>query len=98
VQGNFIFICFFHLFPLTFKRDNEELRGAKMSKVQIKVNDNGSLRVSGEVELLDGEGNVIQTKPAFSLCRCGLSKNKPFCDGSHKGVFQSEVRAQKEDE
>ncbi|MDP4171234.1 MAG: CDGSH iron-sulfur domain-containing protein [Bacillota bacterium] len=69
-----------------------------MSKVQIKVNDNGSLRVTGEIELLDGEGNVIETKPAFSLCRCGQSKNMPFCDGSHKGVFKSEVRVNKSEE
>jgi len=64
-----------------------------MSNVQIKVNDNGSLRITGDVELLDGEGNKIETKKAFSLCRCGLSKNKPFCDGSHKGNFESTVRA-----
>ncbi|MFS0635714.1 CDGSH iron-sulfur domain-containing protein [Mesobacillus foraminis] len=65
-----------------------------MSKVQIKVNDNGSLRVSGDVELVDAEGNVFETKPTFSLCRCGLSSKKPFCDGSHKGKFESVVRAQ----
>jgi CDGSH iron-sulfur domain-containing protein 3 len=64
-----------------------------MSKVQIKVNDNGSLRITGDVELLDGEGNKIETKQVFSLCRCGLSSNKPFCDGSHKGKFESTVRA-----
>lgn len=67
-----------------------------MSKIQIKVNDNGSLRVTGDVELIDAEGNVFQTKPSFSLCRCGLSENKPFCDGKHKGQFQSVVRAPKE--
>ena len=59
-----------------------------MTKVQIKVNDNGSLRVSGDVELIDSKGNVIETKPVFSLCRCGLSSKKPFCDGTHKGKFQ----------
>ncbi|MBM4762199.1 CDGSH iron-sulfur domain-containing protein [Bacillus sp. B15-48] len=64
-----------------------------MSKVQIKVNDNGSLRIIGEVELRDGEGNIYETKPTFSLCRCGLSNKKPFCDGAHKGEFQSTVRA-----
>ncbi|MDQ0976065.1 CDGSH-type Zn-finger protein [Neobacillus niacini] len=68
-----------------------------MSKIQIKVNDNGSLRITGEVELLDGAGNVMETKPAFSLCRCGLSNNKPFCDGSHKGKFDSQVRVAKEE-
>ena len=66
-----------------------------MSKVQIKVNDNGSLRVTGDVELIDGEGNVFETKSTFSLCRCGMSNNKPFCDGTHKGKFQSTVRAPK---
>lgn len=61
---------------------------------QIKVNDNGSLRVTGDIELIDGEGNKIETKATFSLCRCGLSNNKPFCDGAHKGKFESEVRAE----
>ncbi|RFU65619.1 CDGSH iron-sulfur domain-containing protein [Peribacillus glennii] len=68
-----------------------------MSKVQIKVNDNGSLRVTGDVELIDGEGNIFQTKPTFSLCRCGMSQNQPFCDGYHKGKFESKVRAIKDD-
>ncbi len=68
-----------------------------MSKVQIKVNDNGSYRITGDVELIDGSGNVYTTKPSFSLCRCGLSKNKPFCDGSHKGNFESQVRVPQED-
>lgn len=67
-----------------------------MSKVTIKVNDNGSIRITGDVELLDGEGNAYPAKPAFSLCRCGLSSNKPFCDGTHKGKFDSPVRAPKE--
>ncbi|MEW9111052.1 MAG: CDGSH iron-sulfur domain-containing protein [Cytobacillus gottheilii] len=66
-----------------------------MQKVQIKVNDNGSLRITGDVELIDAEGNPFETKPAFSLCRCGLSAKAPFCDGSHKGKFESAVRAPK---
>lgn len=64
-------------------------------RVQIKVNDNGSYRVTGDVELIDAEGNVFETKKVFSLCRCGLSKRKPFCDGTHKGNFESCVRAEK---
>ncbi|WP_335869820.1 CDGSH iron-sulfur domain-containing protein [Bacillus sp. 2205SS5-2] len=69
-----------------------------MTKVQIKVNDNGSFRVTGDIELLDGQGNPIETKQAFSLCRCGLSQKMPFCDGAHKGQFQSIVRAESEAE
>lgn len=64
-----------------------------MSKSKIKVRDNGSLLVQGDFELVDADGNVFETKPTVSLCRCGLSDNKPFCDGSHKGKFESVVRA-----
>jgi CDGSH iron-sulfur domain-containing protein 3 len=69
-----------------------------LTKVQIKVNDNGSLRITGDVELLDGAGNKFESKPAFSLCRCGLSSNMPFCDASHKGKFESVVRAPQAEE
>lgn len=71
------------------------MEGINMSdKVQIKVNDNGSYRVMGDVELVDKEGNVFETKKSFSLCRCGHSANKPFCDGTHKKIgFESAPRA-----
>ncbi|RPF55853.1 CDGSH-type Zn-finger protein [Aquisalibacillus elongatus] len=60
----------------------------------IQVRDNGSILVKGDIELLDAEGNQYETKPAFSLCRCGHSQNKPFCDGSHKREeFESVTRA-----
>ncbi|MCJ7839391.1 CDGSH iron-sulfur domain-containing protein [Lederbergia sp. NSJ-179] len=49
----------------------------------------------GDVELMDADGNVFETKKVFSLCRCGLSSRKPFCDGTHKGNFDSCVRAEK---
>ena len=45
---------------------------------------NGSIRVTGEVDFVDADGNVIESKTDFSLCRCGASKEKPFCDGSHR--------------
>jgi CDGSH iron-sulfur domain-containing protein 3 len=67
-----------------------------MSEVIIKVNDNGSFRVTGPVTLVDAEGNAFPEKKAFSLCRCGLSKSMPYCDGEHKGKFESAVRAPKE--
>jgi CDGSH-type Zn-finger protein len=43
--------------------------------------------------MVDADGNKydLTGKPAFSLCRCGASVNKPFCDGSHKVVFQVAV-------
>ncbi|MFZ3588529.1 CDGSH iron-sulfur domain-containing protein [Bacillus sp. DJP31] len=66
-----------------------------MSKVQIKVFNNGPFRVTGDVELIDADGNVFEAKPAFSLCRCGKSSKLPYCDGTHKGQFESCVRAEK---
>lgn len=64
-------------------------------KVVIKVNDNGSYRITGDVELVDAEGNVFETKKSFSLCRCGQSKTKPFCDGTHREIgFDSAPRAE----
>jgi len=53
-------------------------------KVKIQVKKNGSVRVTGTADFVDDEGNVIETKTDFSLCRCGASKEKPFCDGSHR--------------
>ncbi len=66
------------------------------TEVKITVRPNGPLRVEGAVRLLDANGGEwdLTGKPAFSLCRCGHSANKPFCDGSHKTAgFESEVTA-----
>ncbi|WP_425571877.1 CDGSH iron-sulfur domain-containing protein [Pontibacillus salipaludis] len=49
--------------------------------------------VTGDFTLKDATGKEFTTKKGCSLCRCGLSSNKPFCDGAHKGVFQDESRA-----
>ena len=64
--------------------------------VKITVNNNGSLRIEGEVAICDAEGKAfgLAGRTTISLCRCGNSENKPFCDGSHKRVgFQSQVQA-----
>ncbi len=58
-----------------------------MSDVRIRLRDHGPLVVEGSVTLVDGEGNAYpldSAKPAIALCRCGASKNRPFCDGAHK--------------
>jgi len=66
-----------------------------MSKTKITVNNNGSLRIEGEFEIVDKDGNVygLGGRTLVSICRCGLSKNKPFCDGSHKGHFEHDAQA-----
>ncbi|WP_186576012.1 CDGSH iron-sulfur domain-containing protein [Aquibacillus kalidii] len=70
---------------------------SESKKATLKIRDNGSILITGDVELVDAEGNVYETKPAFSLCRCGMSSNKPFCDGTHKEIgFESKPRVEKE--
>ncbi len=56
-----------------------------MSDTTIKVNRNGSLRVEGNFRIVDAEGREygLGGRTVISLCRCGQSQNKPFCDGSH---------------
>ncbi|MCF6093768.1 CDGSH iron-sulfur domain-containing protein [Microaerobacter geothermalis] len=57
-----------------------------MSDVVIKKLDDGPFLVTGPVRLEDGKGNAYDVNEQFAICRCGASKNKPFCDGSHKQV------------
>lgn len=66
-----------------------------MDKATIKVSDKGPYVVSGNVELVDAEGNRFETKEKFYLCRCGQSSRKPFCDGTHKDKFDDCARASK---
>jgi CDGSH-type Zn-finger protein len=73
-----------------------------MAQVKITVRPNGPFRVEaaeGAVELVDANGNAydLTGKPAFSLCRCGGSVNKPFCDGTHSKIgFQGAELAVKQ--
>jgi CDGSH-type Zn-finger protein len=66
-----------------------------MAEVKITVKRNGPYRVEcpeGAVSLVDADGNSydLTGKTAFSLCRCGGSTNKPFCDGTHSKIgFQA---------
>ncbi|MDX5347727.1 MAG: CDGSH iron-sulfur domain-containing protein [Hymenobacteraceae bacterium] len=66
-----------------------------MAKTKLVVNNNGSLRVEGDFEIVDPQGNAygLDERTVVSICRCGLSKNKPFCDGSHKGHFEHDAKA-----
>ena len=67
-----------------------------MAETKISVRNNGPLRVEGEFTIYDQDGNAfgLAGRTTISLCRCGHSENKPFCDGSHRKVeFQSEVKA-----
>ena len=52
----------------------------------IVVTKNGPYRVVGGIALNDPEGSRPQSPEHYTLCRCGASKNKPFCCGEHRDV------------
>jgi CDGSH-type Zn-finger protein len=53
-------------------------------KGTITIRPNGPYRVEGGVPLEGPEGQPYELKPAYSLCRCGKSSNKPYCDTTQK--------------
>jgi CDGSH-type Zn-finger protein len=66
-----------------------------MASTRIIVKSNGSLKIEGDFEIVDITGTPygLADREIISICRCGLSQNKPFCDGSHKGHFEHEAIA-----
>lgn len=57
--------------------------------VRIVYRKRGTLLVEGDVTIVDEEGHVLPLRPGIQpgtvkLCGCGRSKEKPYCDGSHK--------------
>ena len=57
---------------------------ARNGVVEVVPTLNGSLRVIGNLEIVSGTGRTVKRATQVFLCRCGQSKNKPYCDGSHK--------------
>ncbi|HEY2994239.1 MAG TPA: CDGSH iron-sulfur domain-containing protein [Methylomirabilota bacterium] len=60
--------------------------------VKVTIRPNGPYLVEGDIELVDVNGNKIDTtgQAKIALCRCGGSTKKPFCDGTHSKIgFQA---------
>ena len=67
-----------------------------MAGVNIEIRENGPLRVVGPVTITDKDGKEYNIPEGqwVSMCRCGQSQNKPFCDSSHgSAAFQGESKA-----
>jgi len=63
-----------------------ETLAVRNGPVDVTPAPNGPLRVAGNLELVSGTGRTINKVTMTHLCRCGHSKNKPYCDGSHKAA------------
>ncbi len=67
-----------------------------MDPITITIRNNGPYVIEGDdmarVRLVDHDGTVVSTagKKRISLCRCGASTTRPFCDGTHSKIgFQA---------
>jgi len=63
---------------------------------KVTVASNGPIRIEGEFEICDPAGATfgLAGRTVISLCRCGHSASKPFCDGSHNRMgFNDPVTA-----
>jgi CDGSH-type Zn-finger protein len=67
---------------LSYSVDGAEHRD-RVGEPAVFIAPNGPYVVSGAPELSDTECGEGASKEHFTLCRCGGSKNKPFCDGTH---------------
>ncbi len=63
-----------------------------MDEFKIKVNASGPYIANGPIEITDAAGNIhpVPEGVGVALCRCGLSTEKPFCTGTHRGAFTDE--------
>lgn len=50
----------------------------------FRVNAGGPLEVTGRFRIVNTDGRLLENEGTVYLCRCGASRNKPFCDDSHK--------------
>ncbi len=52
--------------------------------VTVEVLDSGPLKITGRIQINDMQRGTEEFSSEILLCRCGKSRNKPFCDDSHK--------------
>lgn len=60
-----------------------EAGGDTEREPMVTVTKDGPYAVTGGIELIGAEFGEGASRERYTLCRCGASRNKPFCDGSH---------------
>lgn len=60
--------------------------GDEAAGLELSTIPNGPIRVMGPLQIEGATGGEPQTGVKGSLCRCGASQNKPYCDGSHRAI------------
>lgn len=75
-------------FALDGREAREQVDRSGMRDPEVEVTRDGPYRVTGAVPLIDGDGRDVRRDVGasgehYALCRCGHSRNKPFCSGMH---------------
>jgi uncharacterized Fe-S cluster protein YjdI len=70
---------------LSYYNNNEKPKEnkAENSEIIVEIVKDGPLIIHGNILLKDPDGKITKKQNICALCRCGASKNKPYCDGSH---------------
>jgi uncharacterized Fe-S cluster protein YjdI len=73
---------------LSYYMNNKEtnMENSETAHLNVDVIANGPLLVRGTICIKHKDGTEEIKENKCSLCRCGASSNKPFCDGSHKTI------------
>lgn len=66
-----------------YTKGEEAPARAQATETKVEVAENGPLLVQGTLEVTHADGTVEMKKRTTAFCRCGVSNNKPYCDGSH---------------
>ncbi len=74
---------------LSYKMDTEEDQEELSLETKVEALKDGPLLVYGTLKVTNSDGSKETKNKTTAFCRCGASKNKPYCDGAHiKAEFQ----------
>lgn len=68
---------------LSYRRLDGGAAEAPDARATLTASPDGPLFVRGTVKVVDADGGVFRSASRVALCRCGASRHRPFCDGSH---------------
>jgi uncharacterized Fe-S cluster protein YjdI len=68
------------------KESAREIREIISDKVEIRIMQNGPMVVKGNFRVISSSGTELKPMKMSSFCRCGYSRNMPYCDGTHRKV------------
>jgi len=67
-------------------RNRRQRCSVRPGPLRVEATDNGPVVLRGNLRLMDATGDVVAQMSRCILCRCGQSKEKPFCDGTHQQI------------